>query len=172
LTTLKSISSLFTKYFTFWIIGFSILAYIYPESLAKLAYLVTTTLGLIMFGMGVTLVSTAAIIFIVGVTVAANAETIEKVGLKTGIAVVLHNVLGVCLGFYLARLTGMEMSKARAVSIEVGMQNSGLGVALANAHFGPLAALPSAMFSVWHNIFGSVLAWLWRRKDNNSSATN
>jgi BASS family bile acid:Na+ symporter len=60
----------------------------------------------------------------------------------------------------------MEISKARAVSIEVGMQNSGLGVALASTHFGELAALPSAMFSVWHNISGSALARWWRRSDN------
>jgi len=49
------------------------------------------------------------------------------------------------------------------VSIEVGMQNSGLAVALANLHFSPLAALPAAIFSVWHNISGSAVAWWWRR---------
>jgi len=111
------------------------------------------------------MVSSAAIVFIVGVIVAANAEDIGNVGLKTGIAVVLHNALGLGLGFYVAKLVGMENSKARAVSIEVGMQNSGLGVALANAHFAPLAGLPSAIFSVWHNISGSALAWWWRKSD-------
>ncbi len=87
-------------------------------------------------------------------------------------AVVLHNTIGLFLGFYIARLFRMDISKARAVSIEVGMQNSGLGVALARTHFGALAALPSAMFSVWHNISGSALAWWWRRKDTNNLATN
>jgi len=105
------------------------------------------------------------IIFIVGVIVAANAEYIREVGLKTGIAVVLHNLIGLALGYYVARLFGMEIPKARAISIEVGMQNSGLGVALARAHFGAIAALPSAIFSVWHNISGSALAWWWRRQD-------
>lgn len=79
-------------------------------------------------------------------------------GFKTGIAVVLHNLIGLTLGFYIARLFGMEISKAGDVSIEVGMQNSGLGVVLARTHFGPLSALPSAMFSVWHDISGLVLA--------------
>ena len=104
-------------------------------------------------------------LFIVGVIVAANAEYIREVGLKTGIAVVLHNLIGLALGYYVARLFGMEIPKARAISIEVGMQNSGLGVALARAHFGAIAALPSAIFSVWHNISGSALAWWWRRQD-------
>jgi len=60
-------------------------------------------------------------------------------------------------------LYGMSGPARRAVAIEVGMQNSGLGVALALAHFGPLAALPGAIFSVWHNLVGSVIAWYWRR---------
>ncbi|HEX3033561.1 MAG TPA: bile acid:sodium symporter family protein [Thermodesulfobacteriota bacterium] len=300
---------IFTDYFTFWIIGFSVLTYLYPEPFAKLAYLITPTLGVIMFGMGMTLtgedfrrvilrpqdvavgftaqygimpfmgfalakifglepllaagvvlvgscpggtasnvitylaggdvalsvtmtsvstilspvftplltyflagqwipvptlnlfistieiillpvalglsirslfkekvrtvlpflpmVSSIAIIFIVGVIVAANAGAIREVGLRIGIVVILHNMIGLILGFYIARLLGMDARKARAVSIEVGMQNSGLGVALARAHFGTLAALPSAMFSVWHNISGSVLAWWWRKSESN-----
>jgi BASS family bile acid:Na+ symporter len=72
-------------------------------------------------------------------------------------------VIGLTLGYYAARLAGMDAAKARAVSIEVGMQNSGLAVALANLHFGALAARPGAMFSVWHNISGSAIAWWWRR---------
>jgi BASS family bile acid:Na+ symporter len=110
------------------------------------------------------LLSSAAIIFIVGVIVAANAESIAGVGLKTGLVVIIHNVLGLAVGFGLARFIGMNMKRAKAVSIEVGMQNSGLGVALAGAYFGPLAALPAAMFSVWHNISGSTLAWWWSRR--------
>ena len=114
------------------------------------------------------MVSSTAIVFIVGVIVAANAGSIGQVGFKTGVVVILHNTIGLIFGFYIAKLVGMDTRKARAVSIEVGMQNSGLGVALARAHFGALAALPSAMFSVWHNISGSVLAWWWRKKDTNN----
>jgi BASS family bile acid:Na+ symporter len=309
LKTLRLLNRIFTNYFTLWIIGFSILTYLYPGPFAKPVFLITPTLGVIMFGMGITLtgadfkrvllrpqdvaigfcaqygimpftgfalakilrlepllatgvvlvgscpggtasnvitylargdvalsvtmtsvstilspiftplltcllagqwvsvpilklfistieiillpvalglgirslfkekvktalevlpmISSVTIIFIVGVIVAANAEAIGKVGLRTGLAVILHNMIGLILGFYVAKLFGMEIPKARAVSIEVGMQNSGLGVALAREHFGMLAALPSAMFSVWHNILGSALAW-WRRSDINT----
>ena len=57
----------------------------------------------------------------------------------------------------------MNLPKKKAIAIEVGMQNSGLGVALAMAHFSPLAAVPSAIFSVWHNISGPILATIFRR---------
>lgn len=109
------------------------------------------------------MVSALGIIFVVGVIVAANKSTIGAVGLSTGVAVALHNGLGLVLGYWAARLFGMGTKSARAVSIEVGMQNSGLGVALATAHFGALAALPSAVFSIWHNLVGSGLALWWRR---------
>jgi len=115
------------------------------------------------------LLSSAAIIFIVGVIVAANVESISGVGLRTVLVVIIHNVLGLAAGFGLARFVGMDMKKAKAVSIEVGMQNSGLGVALAGAYFGALAALPAAMFSVWHNISGSALAWWWSREEEGIS---
>jgi bile acid:Na+ symporter, BASS family len=115
------------------------------------------------------LLSSAAIIFIVGVIVAANAESISGVGLGTGLVVIIHNLLGLAVGFGLARFLGMNMKKAKAVSIEVGMQNSGLAVALAGAYFGALAALPAAMFSVWHNISGSALAWWWSRQEEKIS---
>lgn len=108
-------------------------------------------------------VSSLSIIFIVGVIVAANAASIAKVGAGIAVIVMLHNVAGLVLGYFAARLSGMDVTKARAVSIEVGMQNSGLAVALANLHFSPLAALPAAIFSVWHNISGSAIAWWWRR---------
>jgi BASS family bile acid:Na+ symporter len=108
-------------------------------------------------------VSSLSIIFIVGVIVAANAASIAKVGPAVAVIVILHNVTGLVLGYSAARLSGMDVTKARAVSIEVGMQNSGLAVALANLHFSPLAALPAAIFSVWHNISGSSIAWWWRR---------
>jgi len=108
-------------------------------------------------------VSSLAIIFIVGVIVAANAGSIAKVGAGVAAIVMLHNITGLTLGYTVARLSGMDVTSARAVSIEVGMQNSGLAVALANLHFSPLAALPAAIFSVWHNISGSAVAWWWRR---------
>jgi BASS family bile acid:Na+ symporter len=103
------------------------------------------------------------IVFIVAVIVAANAGSIARVGAEVALIVVIHNAIGLSVGYGLARLSGMDVTSARAVSVEVGMQNSGLAVALANVHFGALAALPGAVFSVWHNISGSAIAWWWRR---------
>jgi len=108
-------------------------------------------------------VSAGAIIFIVGVIVAANADSIAAVGLTVAAISVIHNALGFSIGYWVARFFGMDVLRARAVSIEIGMQNSGLAVALANTYFGALAALPGAIFSVWMNISGSALAWWWRR---------
>ncbi len=108
-------------------------------------------------------VSAAAIIFIVAVIVAANADSIATVGLIVTVVAIIHNILGFSVGYGVARFFGMDVMRARAVSIEIGMQNSGLAVALANTFFGTLAALPGAIFSVWMNISGSALAWWWRR---------
>lgn len=114
-------------------------------------------------------VSAISIIFIVAVIVAANAGSIAEVGFAIGAVVVLHNALGLAIGYLTARFSGMDTARARAVSIEVGMQNSGLAVALANLHFAALTALPGAVFSVWANISGSALAWWWRRSNLNDS---
>ena len=111
-------------------------------------------------------VSAAAIIFIVAVIVAANSASIASVGLLVAVIAIIHNTFGFLIGYRVARFFGMDVNRARAVSIEIGMQNSGLAVALANTYFGALAALPGAIFSVWMNISGSALAWWWRRSSN------
>ncbi|WP_022794303.1 bile acid:sodium symporter family protein [Marinococcus halotolerans] len=110
------------------------------------------------------IVSMAAIIAIVAGVVGANQENIASTGLLVFAAVVLHNGFGLALGYVTAKLVGLDETKRRAVSIEVGMQNSGLGTQLATVHFTPLAALPSAIFSVWHNISGPLLVSWWGRK--------
>lgn len=104
------------------------------------------------------LVSIVAILLILGGVVAVNAEKILATGLLLMLAVVCHNLLGYGLGFGAAKIFKLNMAKAKAVSIEVGMQNSGLAVSLAMIHFGAAAAIPGALFSVWHNISGSILA--------------
>jgi len=109
------------------------------------------------------LVSVAAIVAIVAAVVAGNQARIASSGLLIFAVVVLHNGLGLVIGYLLARLCGLSVAKRKAISIEVGMQNSGLGVALATAHFSPLAAVPSAIFSVWHNISGPLAATVFRR---------
>lgn len=112
------------------------------------------------------LVSVAAIVAIVAAVVAGAQERIATSGLQIFAVVVLHNGLGLLLGYWLAKLCGLSIPKRKAISIEVGMQNSGLGVALATAHFSPLAAVPSALFSVWHNISGPAVATLYQRFKN------
>ncbi|MEU5698068.1 bile acid:sodium symporter family protein [Streptomyces aurantiacus] len=101
---------------------------------------------------------------IVTVVVAGSADAIKSAALLVFVAVVLHNGLGLVLGYGAGRLTGLGEPASRAMAFEVGMQNSGLAASLATAHFSPLAALPAAVFSVWHNVSGALAAaWLSRR---------
>lgn len=107
------------------------------------------------------LVSVIAIILIVGGVVSVNAQKIQETGFLIMLVVVCHNMLGYLTGYLLAKVCHMDLAKAKAISIEVGMQNSGLATSLAMMHFGPAAAIPGAIFSVWHNISGSLAAnWL------------
>lgn len=110
------------------------------------------------------LISVAAIITIVAAVVSGNASTIATSGLLIFTAVMLHNGFGLLLGYLAGKALGQGEVNRRAIAIEVGMQNSGLGVALATAHFGPLAALPSVLAAAWHNISGPILATYWSKK--------
>ncbi len=112
------------------------------------------------------LVSTLAIVAIVGAVVSANAARLMGCGLLILVIVVLHNLLGYALGYAAAKLMKMNMAKRKAVAIEVGMQNSGLATSLATVHFAqyPLATIPGAVFSVWHNVSGAILANLFLRR--------
>jgi BASS family bile acid:Na+ symporter len=82
------------------------------------------------------------------------------------VAVALHNVLGLGLGYGAARSLGMNLAKRKAITFEIGMENSGLAVALAVAHLGPLAAIPGAIFTLWHNFTGPLLAGYWSGRDS------
>jgi len=108
--------------------------------------------------------SIVIILLIIAIVVALNAERLLDVGFITLIAVILHNLAGLSGGFYLSRLLGLDLRQSQTIAIEVGMQNSALGVALALQFFSATAALPGALFSVWHNISGSILASIWSRK--------
>jgi BASS family bile acid:Na+ symporter len=102
------------------------------------------------------------IVLIVGCIVALNAERLATFGGGVVAAVALTNAAGYASGYGAGRLLGFDVRTARTVAIEVGMQNSGLGVALANAFFAaPAVALPSAFFSFWHNLTGPALASYW-----------
>ncbi|WP_107923911.1 bile acid:sodium symporter family protein [Lysinibacillus parviboronicapiens] len=109
------------------------------------------------------LVSVVAIVAIVAAVVAGNQQKIAETGLIIFAVVVLHNCLGYLIGYLFGKMFGMNLAKKKAIAIEVGMQNSGLGASLAVAHFSPLAAVPSAIFSVWHNISGPILATIFSR---------
>lgn len=117
------------------------------------------------------LVSVIGIVLIVAAVVAVNKAAIAQSGLLIFAVVFLHNGFGLLLGYFAARFAGLSLAKRKAISIEVGMQNSGLGAALANAHFSPLAAVPSAVFSVWHNISGALIASYYARMEEEPTET-
>ncbi|MFC6477100.1 bile acid:sodium symporter family protein [Pseudomonas asuensis] len=115
------------------------------------------------------LVSVISIVVIVAAVVAVSQAKIAESGLIMAV-VVLHNLLGLTLGYLAGKVFGLPLAQRKTLAIEVGMQNSGLGAALATAHFSPLAAVPSALFSVWHNISGALLATWFRRLNDEPSA--
>jgi BASS family bile acid:Na+ symporter len=109
--------------------------------------------------------SSLAIAFIVLIIISANASKLLLGGVVIVIVVVLHNLCGLGLGWLIGRLLRLPDAKRRAISIEVGMQNSGLASSLATLHFAayPMATIPGAIFSVWHNISGTIVARLYAR---------
>ena len=109
--------------------------------------------------------SSVVIALVVGIIVSHNATRLLVGGMLVILVVMLHNVLGLAIGFLIGRLLKLERAKCVAVSIEVGMQNSGLASSLAVLHFAayPLATIPGAIFSVWHNISGALTAKLYSR---------
>lgn len=111
-------------------------------------------------------VSVIAIVMIVAAVVSGSRDKILETGLIIFAIVILHNGLGYLIGFLVAKLFKLQYDDQKAISIEVGMQNSGLGAQLAMAHFDPVSAVPSAIFSFWHNISGPILATYWGSRAN------
>ncbi|MCR5180243.1 MAG: bile acid:sodium symporter family protein [Bacteroidaceae bacterium] len=107
--------------------------------------------------------SSVMIAVLVAIIVGHNASRLLVGGLLVVLAVVLHNLSGLALGYGIGRALGLSHDKRTAISIEVGMQNSGLATSLATIHFAayPMAAIPGAIFSVWHNISGALVAKLY-----------
>ncbi|MBU2700631.1 BASS family bile acid:Na+ symporter [Sporomusaceae bacterium BoRhaA] len=110
-------------------------------------------------------VSVVLIITILTSVVAVNASRLATVGSILLLAVFLHNGIGLLFGYGAAHGVRMGEKKARALTFEIGMENSGLAVALAMVHLDPMAALPAALCSIWQNISGSLLASYWGTKD-------
>lgn len=115
------------------------------------------------------LISALLVALLVGVVVSMSAPRLTEVGALVALAVVLHNGFGLALGYALAGLLGLSAAKRRAIGIEVGMQNSGMAASLALLYFNPAAAIPAALFSVWHNISGSLAANWFTRHDADES---
>lgn len=112
-------------------------------------------------------VSVIAICLIVSTVVSHNAEKILTTGAIVFVVVILHNLLGYACGFGLGKVLKMDMPKTKALTVEIGMQNSGLATSLANTAFPSLAmaTVPGAIFSVWHNISGAILANILRNRE-------
>ena len=111
-------------------------------------------------------ISVTAICLIVAAVVSHNSEKILSTGLVIFAVVILHNLLGYLCGYLIGILFKMDLPRKKAVAIEIGMQNSGLATTLAGSAFPDLAmaTVPGAIFSVWHNISGAVLAGIFNRR--------
>ena len=110
------------------------------------------------------LLSVLSIVLIIMIIVALNHDSLANVAGGLAAVVILHNLAGLLGGYWLPRWLGRDERECRTLAIEVGMQNSGLAVALAVKYFSVTAALPGALFSIWHNLSGSLLAGIWRRQ--------
>lgn len=111
------------------------------------------------------LVSVLAIVMICASIIGSSAETLLTSGGRLIIAVLLLHSGGFAIGYFFGRLFGYETLVLRTLSIEVGMQNSGLGAVLARRHFAdPLTALPAAISATFHSVIGSILAGIWRNR--------
>lgn len=121
----------------------------------------------------VPVISVIAIIWAIAIVVALSAAKLASVALIAFIAVALHNGLGLAFGYGASKALGMGERQARAITFEIGIEMSALAVVLAMTHLEPLAAVPGAIFSVWHNFTGSILAGYWANKpakDNTGEA--
>ncbi len=112
-------------------------------------------------------ISVVAIVVIIGIIIGLNQENLAITTPALVLAVILHNLGGMVCGYGIASALGCSRAVRRTMAIEVGMQNSGLAVALAVKYFSATAALPGALFSIWHNLAGSALAAWWNRKSTN-----
>ncbi|MCY6369244.1 bile acid:sodium symporter family protein [Clostridium ganghwense] len=115
------------------------------------------------------LVSIVCIVLISGCIAGANASKITTCALLTFLVIAIHNALGLVVGYFAGKLFGFSEEKRRTLSFEIGIQNSGLGVSLAAAHFNPTAALPAAITSIWQIITGPIIASYWAKKTANNT---
>ena len=178
--TMTSVSTLLAVFFMPFLTNFYAGAVIHVPVFKMLISLVQIVLVPVVSGMllrkffekqvvkvksGIPLVSILLIVFIIAVISALNKNNILESGIYVYIMVVLHNLTGLFFGYGITRLFKFDVITARTIAIEVGMQNSGLSAAMAIKHFTSAAALPAAVFSIWHNVSGSILAAKWGKKN-------
>ena len=106
----------------------------------------------------------------IGIVVALNANVLGAMSFSVVLAVMLHNLLGLFAGYSLARLFGQDIATSRTIAIEVGTQNSGMSAALAVKHFSAIAGIPSALFSIFQNVMGTVLASHWQKQSTDEKS--
>jgi BASS family bile acid:Na+ symporter len=109
-------------------------------------------------------ISEFLIALIIGIIFSLNLENIKDLSLILLLCILFHNILGLLIGYMFATFLKFPKQERKTISIEVGMQNSGLGMALSIIHFSKLVALPSAIFSLLHNISGVTLVYFWKKK--------
>ncbi len=175
---LQKALTFYTRYFTVWVILCGILA-------RKLFYDVLWTVVLpLLAGFGVRhffkkavekivyvfpAISATFIVFICSFVIAANKEYLAQLTGGILAAVLALNLYGMAAGYGVGAAFRMETKRRRTLAIEIGMQNAGLGVVLANTHFGPKAAIPSAIFVFACIITASLAAVWWQRRDMRGS---
>lgn len=116
------------------------------------------------------LISMVAIVMIIAIVVALNAGQLQTIGPIVALAVIMHNSLGITAGYWVCRVLGFNESICRTVAFEVGLQNSGLATALAMKFFTPASAVAGTIFSIWHNLSGSLLAGYWSKRTSQMTA--
>ena len=113
---------------------------------------------------GLPLLALIAILLIIATIIGANTKQIAMYASTISLVIILHNLMGLILGYYACHLLNLDKKTKRTIAIEIAMQNSGLAAVIAVKYFGALSAIPAAIYSIWHNVSGSVIASYWKKK--------
>ncbi len=112
---------------------------------------------------GLPLLALIAILLIIATIIGSNASQIGMYISTISLVIILHNLIGLVLSYYFCHLLSLDKKTNRTIAIEIAMQNSGLAAAIAIKYFGSLAAIPAAIYSIWHNVSGSIIASYWKK---------
>ena len=112
---------------------------------------------------GLPLLALIAILLIIATIIGSNADQVGMHISTISLLIILHNLIGMALSYYFCHLLSLDKKTKRTIAIEIAMQNSGLAAAIAIKYFGAVAAIPAAIYSIWHNISGSIIASYWKK---------